>query len=57
MSNPDLCEGHPSTNGPIGNVEYCDGSCQGYTERCSEWWASCGEGDPYRLSEPGPSSP
>lgn len=22
------CEGHESTDGPIGNVEYCDGSCR-----------------------------
>lgn len=22
------CEGHPSTNGPIGNVVYCDGTCR-----------------------------
>lgn len=21
------CEGHESTNGPLGNVKYCDGSC------------------------------
>ena len=21
------CDGHPSTSGPIGNVEYCDGTC------------------------------
>jgi hypothetical protein len=22
------CEGHESTDGPIGNVVYCDGTCQ-----------------------------
>lgn len=24
----DFCEGHESLNGPIGNVEYCDGTCK-----------------------------
>jgi len=23
------CEGHETTDGPIGNVVYCDGSCTG----------------------------
>ena len=22
------CEGHESLNGPIGNVEFCDGTCK-----------------------------
>lgn len=24
----DECDGHLSTNGPIGHVEYCDGTCK-----------------------------
>lgn len=32
------CEGHTSTNGPIGNVEYCDGTCgSGETEAHFEY--------------------
>ena len=29
----DQCEGHESLNGPIGNVEYCDGTCLPEAER------------------------
>ncbi len=25
---PDECEGHESTDGPIGNVVFCDGTCK-----------------------------